>query len=347
MLVPNGQRDHRDVIPCELVRRHLGENFQRRRVYRLCRDHAAESARGTRPAQWKVRISQRQAGSHAHWERRARVQVRHAQWKRTNYQSRTVMKTLAAFLLCTAAAFSQDAAPDRVTVPFSDPSRPKTLRVGLINGGITVKGYDGKDAIVEERSDSGSSRHRRDRAERVENMRRIDMSGPGLGVEESENVIKVGTRSVNEGVQLTIQVPINTNLKLHTVNGGDIVVDHIVGDVELEDTNGAITATHISGTAVVNALNGKVLVSLDKISGDKPMSFSSLNGDIDVTLPADMKAKVKLKTDNRAVYSDFDIQMDASPRKPVVQQITSRQTHFPLPFVRPHSTLYNSTPPTT
>jgi len=244
------------------------------------------------------------------------------------------MKTLAAFLLCTAAAFSQDAAvPDRVTVPFSDPARPKTLRVSLINGGITVKGYDGKDAIVEARPDSNSGRHRRDRAERTDGMRRIDMVGTGLVVEESENVVRVGTRSINDGVQLTIQVPFNTSLKLNTTNGGDIVVDHIVGDVELEDTNGKITATHISGTAVVNALNGKVLVSLDKISGVKPMSFSSLNGDIDVTLPADMKAKVKLKTDNGAVYSDFDIQMDAA-RKPVVQESQSGKTKFRVQFDR-------------
>src|SRR5258708_23560009 len=173
------------------------------------------------------------------------------------------MKTLAAFLLCTAAAFSQDAAaPDRVTVPFSDPSRPKTLRVSLINGSITVKGYDGKDAIVEARPDSGSGRHHRDRAERVDNMRRIDMAGTGLVVEESENVIKVGTRSVNEGVQLTIQVPFNTNLKLHTVNGGDIVVDRILGGGELADTKSAIPPQPISSAARVNAVKRKGLRSL-------------------------------------------------------------------------------------
>jgi DUF4097 and DUF4098 domain-containing protein YvlB len=243
------------------------------------------------------------------------------------------MKTITAFFLCAAAAFSQDAAPDRVTVPFSDAARPKMLRVGLINGAITVKGYDGKDVIVEARAE-GSGRHRRDRGESVDGMRQIDMAGTGLTVEESENVVKVGTRSINAGVQLTIQVPFNTSLKLSTVNGGDIVVDHIIGDVELEDTNGAITATHISGTAVVNALNGKVLVSLDKISGVKPMSFSSLNGDIDVTLPADMKAKVKLKTDNGAVYSDFDIQMDASAHKPIVQDSNSGKGKFRVQFDR-------------
>jgi len=252
------------------------------------------------------------------------------------------MRKLAAFtIIAAAAAFAQDAQPDRVTVPFSDPSRPKTLRVGLVNGGITVHGYNGKDAIVEARPEGSSSRRHR-APDRSDGMRRIDMNGTGLNVEESDNVIRVGTRSVNEDIQLNIQVPFNTSLKLHTVNGGDIVVDHIVGDVELEDTNGNITATHISGTAVVNALNGKVLVSFDKVSGDKPMSFSSLNGDIDVALPADVKAKLKLKSDNGAIYSDFDIQLDSASRKPVVQDNQSGKGKYRVQFDKAMFGLINS-----
>ena len=243
------------------------------------------------------------------------------------------MKKLAIVTLFAAfAVVGQDAQPDRVTVPFSDPSRPKTLKAGLLNGSITVKGYDGKDAIVEARSEG--SRSRRRAPERTDGMRRIDMGGTGLTVEESDNVISVGTRSLNENVALTIQVPVNTSLKLHSVNGGDIIVDHITGDVEIQNTNGNATATHISGTAVVHALNGKVLVSLDRISGDKPMSFSSMNGDIDVTLPADVKAKVKLKSDNGAVYSDFEVAMDASTRKPTVQDSTSGHGKYRVQFDR-------------
>ncbi len=60
------------------------------------------------------------------------------------------MRKLALlFYFAAGAAFCQDAQPDRVTVRFSDPSRPKSLHASLINGGIIVKGYDGKDAIVE------------------------------------------------------------------------------------------------------------------------------------------------------------------------------------------------------
>src|SRR5438270_1135681 len=237
------------------------------------------------------------------------------------------------FLLAGVAAFCQDAQPDRTTVPFSDPSRPKSLHASLINGGITVKGYDGKDAIVEARQQGDSGRRGR-RAERSDGMRRIDIGGSGLVVEESDNVITVGTRAINDSIELTIQVPFNTSLKLHAVNGGDIVVDHIIGDVEINNTNGNATATHISGAAVVHALNGKVLVSLDKVTADKPMSFSSLNGDIDVTLPTDVKARVKLKSDNGAVYSDFDIAMDASARKPAVQENGSGKGKYRVQFDR-------------
>ena len=72
------------------------------------------------------------------------------------------MKNLVCILPLLAAgiAWSQDTA-DRITVPFSDPSRPHTLKVHLINGGITVKGYEGKDAIIETRGGQSGEHERR------------------------------------------------------------------------------------------------------------------------------------------------------------------------------------------
>jgi DUF4097 and DUF4098 domain-containing protein YvlB len=240
------------------------------------------------------------------------------------------MKTSVVLFLAASALFSQDAQPDRVTVPFSDASRPRMLKASLINGSITVKGYDGKDAIIE--AVNGPGRRRRVERERSDGLHRIDLNATGLAVDESDNTITVGTRAVSENISLNIQVPFNTSVKLHSVNGGDIVVDHLTGDVEIDNTNGNATATHISGAAVVHALNGKVLVSLDKISGDKPMSFSSLNGDIDVTVPADTKARLKLKTDNGSVYSDFDIAVDSSARKPTVEENNTGKGRYRVRF---------------
>src|SRR5690242_6727935 len=116
------------------------------------------------------------------------------------------MVIFLSFFLAAGAACGQEAQPDRVTVTFSDPSRPKTLRASLLNGSITVSGYQGREAIIEARSEPGRGRARR-REERSDGLRRIDVPGTGLAVEESDNVITVGTRSPNENANLAIQVP--------------------------------------------------------------------------------------------------------------------------------------------
>ncbi|MGH7001050.1 MAG: hypothetical protein ACREEA_06035, partial [Stellaceae bacterium] len=47
----------------------------------------------------------------------------------------------------------------------------------------------------------------------------------------------------------------------------------------------------------------------------KPSSFSSLNGTIDVTLPADVKADLKMKTSQGDIYMDdgFNFQATRAP----------------------------------
>ena len=76
--------------------------------------------------------------------------------------------------------------------------------------------------------------------------------------------------------------------------------------------NGPVKLMNVSGVVVAHALNGEVQVVMDQIQSGKAMSFSSLNGDIDVTLPADAKARVKMKSDHGDVFSDFEIKLEAT-----------------------------------
>jgi hypothetical protein len=50
------------------------------------------------------------------------------------------------------------------------------------------------------------------------------------------------------------------------------------------------------------------------------MSFSTMNGTIDVTLPADIKANLKMKSDNGEIWSDFDIKLTGSAQPQVDDQ---------------------------
>lgn len=217
-------------------------------------------------------------------------------------------------LLAVTAVHGQDN-PDRVTVPFRDASKPRTLAVKLIQGSITVRGYDGKDAIVESSARTRTSRHDRTPPP---GMHRIDNMGGDLDVTEDNNVITVHG-GVRRSSDVTIQVPRQTSLRLQTLNGGAIIIEDISGEIEAENMNGAVTITNAAGSVIANSMNGKINVSLDRVTAGKSMSFSTMNGTIDVTLPADVKANVKMKTDNGEIYTDFDVKLDGSSHPPVVE----------------------------
>ena len=204
---------------------------------------------------------------------------------------------------------------DRIVVTLSDPARPSTVKASLINGGITVKAYEGKDIIVEAhprgREDSDDDNDR-------PGPKRLNIATTGLNVEEENNQVNIGADAIQRPIDLVIQVPVHTSLHLRAVNDGDIMVTGVDGEFDVDDINGSVTLNKIAGSAVAHALNGKLLVSFTRIN-QKPMAFSSLNGDIDVTFPADLKANVSLRSDNGDVFSDFDVNMTPQSSQPVVE----------------------------
>jgi hypothetical protein len=208
---------------------------------------------------------------------------------------------LASLALC-VASLAQTA--DKVSVPLTDAARPATVRLSLLNGGITVKGYEGKEVVVEARvrnTESGA---------REGSMKRVPLTATGLSVEEENNAVDIGVQSTHRAMDLNILVPYKTSLHLSTVNDGDISVTGVEGEIDVNDVNGAVTLKNVSGNAVAHALNGRVLVTFDRIT-QKPMAFSSMNGDVDVTFPPDLKATLSISSDRGDVFSDFDVQLEA------------------------------------
>jgi hypothetical protein len=243
---------------------------------------------------------------------------------------RTTIQVGAILLAASLSGMAQEAA-EHVNVPLTDPSRPAVVHASLMNGGITVTGYSGKDVVVEARPrHEGGGDAKPDR--KAQGMHRIESRGSGLSVEEQDNEVHVGIGAMNRTVDLVIQVPYNTSLKLRCLNDGDIKVDHVTGEVDADDLNGSVKLLNISGTVVAHSLNEDVVVTLDKVTPGKSMSFSTMNGDVDVTLPGDTKARVKLKSDNGDIYSDFDVHPEANPSSPKVSETRGKDGKFRLQF---------------
>ncbi|HEY7855560.1 MAG TPA: DUF4097 family beta strand repeat-containing protein [Terriglobales bacterium] len=221
------------------------------------------------------------------------------------------MSTTFRNLMITAAVATTlalgAAAQDHIVVPLSHPSQPATLKVGFVNGSITVRAYDGKDVVIDTTSngDSISRRHREPPpSEDTNGMHKLTTS-PGISAEEENNVVTIRSSMFNgQDSNVTVQVPAHTSLSLHTVNGGKIQVEGVDGDINVDNTNGSVTLDHVSGSVVAHALNGRVTATITRLDSSKPSSFSSLNGNLDITLPADAKANVRMKTDNGDIYVD-------------------------------------------
>lgn len=251
---------------------------------------------------------------------------------------------IALIVLTACGAFAQEDTVERLTVPFSDPSKPGAVEAGLMNGGITVTGYPGKEVQIEAvarmkklDSDEGGlewefefdsdgrarreERHSRSGEEEKEEKKRKDLSGlkrishtsSSLEVTEKDNVIEISAGAWNTGVDLRIRVPYHTSLQLSTLNNGDILVKDVTGELEVKALNGSVRMENVGGVVVTNSHNGGVTAVMSKADKDKPMAFTSFNGDVDVTLPADARANVKMNTQNGDIYTDFEIQKSKDP----------------------------------
>src|SRR2546430_1795001 len=146
--------------------------------------------------------------------------------KTMNNQAQRFPSLVVAFISCVApsavparAQTQEQSGPDRVAVTLTDPSRPALVKASLVNGGITVKAYDGREVIVEARA-----RNRESSRSESNNMKRIVVSSTGLSVEAENNEVHIGTDSFARPIDLTISVPVHTSLKLSAVNDGTEIV---------------------------------------------------------------------------------------------------------------------------
>ncbi|TLM90155.1 DUF4097 domain-containing protein [Hymenobacter jeollabukensis] len=203
-----------------------------------------------------------------------------------------------------AQAQSKNTSNEQLTVALSAPGKPGVLHVKLIGGSISVTGYNGKDVLVEA---EGAAR-RPPRGPAPEGLRRVDTgSNLDITVEEKENHVYVKTPPGNRTVNLTIKVPQRFSLRVATVQDGDITVSNVDGELEINNVNGGIALTQVAGSAVANTVNGPITASFRDVTAGAPMAFSTVNGKVDLTLPAKTKASLKLKSDFGEVYSDFEL----------------------------------------
>jgi hypothetical protein len=206
--------------------------------------------------------------------------------------------------------------PEAVVVAFSDPARPGKVIVQLLSGGVTVRGENRRDVSIVAGQGQDKPSVRPTPPGAAQGLRRLSQS-PGFTVEEDRNEMKIESTSFRrQGGMFEIRVPVRTDLELKSVNNGVVTVENVEGDLEIENVNGPVVLTNVSGSVVANSVNGGVKAQLARVTAQKAMAFTSLNGNVDVTLPPTLKATLKMRSDQGDIFSDFDVQLRPVPSSP-------------------------------
>src|SRR4029450_14118496 len=91
----------------------------------------------------------------------------------------------------------------------------------------------------------------------------------------------IASDNPSRSISFEVEVPIRTNLRLRTVNGGEVRVENVDGEIDASNTNGGITLTSVAGSVAAGTTNGNVRASLTRVNADKDSAFTSLTATIE------------------------------------------------------------------
>lgn len=232
----------------------------------------------------------------------------------TQTQLRTKLLVAAglasAFLLTLSAAHAQDypvRLPDHITTQSFALGSTPFIKVGAVNGGITVSGDGGSQVrLTATEKIRAATQDLAAEAQREVTLQ-VQHTGDSLNV-YVDGPFR-GHRWENPGYEVTfnfeLHVPRGSSVDLGSVNGGVQLAD-VSGSFHTSTVNGAIRIHGVAGAGSASTVNGKIVaVYAAQPAGDS--SFHTVNGSVDVTLPRGVDAHLRYKTFNGSIYTDFDV----------------------------------------
>jgi hypothetical protein len=210
------------------------------------------------------------------------------------------------FLLAAALALAPAAYADNdsstTTVGFSDPTKPGTLKIRVLHGDVTVRGEDVKEISVKSDTEDTSPTPRKD------GMRVLSASA-SFRLTEKDNVttLDYGTDGWRgQSANFDITVPKSTSIIVTSSIGGDFECSDVSGDIDVKTSHGDVKLDGVSGGALVETINGEIKVNVKALAPSRPMSFTSMNGQVTIVVPQDLKASVRFRTHRGVILSNFD-----------------------------------------
>ena len=163
-------------------------------------------------------------------------------------------------------------------------------------GDVSITGWDRDEVRVEAIKRSADPR-------RLDDARII--------VDSSAGTLSIHTRYGGldadrpASVEYRITVPRGANLEdVKLINGG-LSISGVTGPVKASSINGSIRAENLEGQADLSTVNGELDAGFNRISRQNPISLSSVNGPIRLSIPSGSGANVTARNRSGGIDSEF------------------------------------------
>ncbi len=229
--------------------------------------------------------------------------------------TRTRVGTMGA--LAVAACLAVPAAGQGVTERF-DQSYPLSeggrISLNNINGDLRVATWS-RDEVRVEAVREASSQELLDGLE-IE----VEADGDSVRVRthypssRSERGDRLGDharhgRNTFTRIEFTLTVPASARLDAIELVNGSMDVAGVAGGVRARLVNGTIRTEDLAGSVRLSTVNGGIEAVYRSVGVDDRIELDSVNGSVEVTMPASTSARVRVETTHGRLRNDFGLEV--------------------------------------
>ncbi len=172
------------------------------------------------------------------------------------------------------------------------------IDVGTVSGNVQVTAYNGDAVIV------SGFKQGRDR-----DMVEIEDHSSGNDVDVHVRYPK--HCDCDASVKFEVQVPAGVNYDFDGISSvsGDVHVSGVTGKLRSSSVSGNVEIKDVSGSVNATSVSGDVSVEISRFEGNDDMKFSSVSGDVDIRLPANLDADIDMSSFSGSIKTDFPIEV--------------------------------------
>lgn len=181
---------------------------------------------------------------------------------------------------------------------------------------LMITGYDGAELKINRKGGDREVSEKYKGLRKISAGGKVDNTGFGLASQGFDDKVVISQVGKSNGI-IVVSVPNTAVVKVvqSTYRGGDLSVNNFKGELDVSMMYHDVRLSNVYGPAAVNTVYGGIEATYSAGPPAEDLHFHSTYNSVDVTLPNNVKADLRLSTSYGDMYTDFDIDVKANMDK--------------------------------